>query len=430
MKKSWSGKAVRGILSAMCAVCLWMGYKDICFADTTGKVTAVSAKIRKSADVNSEVIGSSEAGKTITITGKTSDASGVTWYEVYVDANTKGYIRSDLVSVDESSETIATITPSSTDTNTDTQTAAPAVTAAAQGAEIPAETAMDAQYASVKVAAAKVRSGASTTKGVVDSLPQNTQVIVSGQTNGSDGQVWYYITFTGTGDVEKTGYVRNDLITLGEMVPQEEPVEEPVQEPDTEEPLDMPAVNEDYQLIYELNPDGEYEWYLYDNTGEQRTKQKLEEVLTAAHAQSLNMETDARTVSRQRIAIVILIAVITILAVVMTIMLFKLRDAYYEAYEDEDEDEEEEAKEKEKGRKREETTTKKKNVAREEKQPSIRRKVTEPERGMSIKEVTYEEEPEVPVKTAPKRKAKNFLLDDDEFEFEFLNMKDKGNKGL
>ncbi|MCM1145959.1 MAG: SH3 domain-containing protein [Blautia sp.] len=428
MKKSWNGKAVRGILSAMCAICLWVGCKDICFADTTGKVTAASAKIRKSADVGSEVIGSSEAGKTITITGKTSDASGATWYEVYVDANTKGYIRSDLVSVDESSGTIATITPASTNTDAATQTAVPAVSA--EGAEVPAETAMDAQYASVKVAAAKVRSGASTTKGVVDSLPQNTQVVVSGQTNGSDGQVWYYITFTGTGNVEKTGYVRNDLITLGEMVPQEEPSEEPIQEPETEEPLDTPVAKEDYQLIYEMNPAGEYEWYLYDNTGEQRTKQKLAEVLTAAHAQSLNMETDAKTVSKQRIVIVVLIAVITILAVVMTIMLFKLRDAYYEAYEDEDEDEEEEEKEKEKSRRREEIQPRKKNVAREEKQPSIRRKVTEPERGMSIKEVTYEEEEKVPVKSAPKRKAKNFLLDDDEFEFEFLNMKDKGDKGL
>ena len=41
------------------------------------------------------------------------------------------------------------------------------------------------------------------------------------------------------------------------------------------------------------------------------------------------------------------------------------------------------------------------------------------------------EEPELqaaerrPVKKAAPRKAQNFLLDDDEFEFEFLNMDDK-----
>lgn len=429
MKKSWNGKAVRGILAALCTICLCMGYKDICFADTTGKVTAASAKIRKSADINSEVIGSSEAGKTITVTGQTSDASGAVWYEVYVDANTRGYIRSDLVSVDGVvGTTVTATTPAANNSGTTNSDAPPEPqSAAAEGAEVPAETEIDAQYASVKVTAAKVRSGASTTKGIVDTLAADTQVIVSGQTNGSDGKLWYYITFTGTDGIQKTGYVRNDLINLGEMVPVEEPAEEPAQEPETEAPAQAPAENNDYYLMYELNPSGEYEWYLYDNTGEEKTKQKLGEVLEAAHAQSLNAETDAKTVSMQRIVIVILIAIITILAVVMTIMIFKLRDAYYEAYEDDDEDDEEEVAEK--SRKREEPVRKKTPV-KEEKQSPVRRRMTEQEKAMPVKEVTYEEEPEAPVKATPKRKAKNFLIDDDEFEFEFLNMKDKNNKGM
>ena len=44
--------------------------------------------------------------------------------------------------------------------------------------------------------------------------------------------------------------------------------------------------------------------------------------------------------------------------------------------------------------------------------------------------MTYSEEPAVEENIRPvrPRKAKNFLLDDDEFEFEFLNMDDKDLK--
>ena len=44
---------------------------------------------------------------------------------------------------------------------------------------------------------------------------------------------------------------------------------------------------------------------------------------------------------------------------------------------------------------------------------------------MPEREVRYEEEMDVPVRTGTKRKAKNFMMADDEFEIEFLNMKDK-----
>lgn len=435
MKKAWKSKAVKSILTAACAMMFFIGHKEICFADTTGKVTADSAKIRQSANVNSEVIGSTSAGKTVTITGEVTDASGDLWYEVYVDADTKGYIRSDLVSADGSVPSIQPSSDTGSTTASDTDdTTAPG--ASAGGAEIPAETEMDPQYASVKVAIAKVRSGASTTKGVVDTLPENTQVIVSGQTNGSDGNIWYYITFTGTDEVEKTGYIRNDLINLGEMVPIEDSAEEMPEDTRTESPTEPSATNNDYQLIYELNPDGEFEYYLYDNTGEQKTRQKLAEVLAAAHAQSLNNDKNAKTVSKQKIAIVILIAIIILLAGLMTFMFFKLRDAYYESYEDDEEEDtsqnskkEETVKKKALSLDEKPTPSRKKAVSQEERKAPSRKRTSESEKEMPEKEVTYEEEPAAQISTPPKRKAKNFLLEDDEFEFEFLNMKDS-KKGM
>ena len=83
-------------------------------AESAAKVTASSAKIRKTADSSSEVIGSAAKDKAIS-KSQTKGADGYTWYEVYVDANTLGYIRSDLVSITDGSTP-----PSSSGTTTTT----------------------------------------------------------------------------------------------------------------------------------------------------------------------------------------------------------------------------------------------------------------------------------------------------------------------
>lgn len=423
MKKLWehgNNKALRGILIIASAILFFALQGSTCFADATGKVTAPSAKIRKSADINSEVIASSSQGKTVTITAEVTDASGTLWYEVYVDSGTKGYIRSDLVNKDASSGSV----PSRTAQSVSETTASTESTAS--GAEQAPETEMGDQYAKIKVPAAKIRSGASTTSGIVDTIPQNTQVIVSGSTDGSDAKVWYYITFTGTNGQEKNGYVRNDLIELGELVVADEPQDASQDEPQTpEEPEEMQE-NKDYEVVLEDGEDGG-EWYLYDNLS--GTKNKLADIMEAAEAQEFNDSVDASTITKQRIAIIILIVVISIMAFAMTFMIFKLRDAYYEAYED-DEDEDDRPY----NNKREEVNTKKSTVREQKPQTPERRKTAQSESRrpaqsesrMPVKEVTYEEEAGGQIKPAPKKKAKNFMIDDEDFEFEFLNnMKNK-----
>ena len=323
-------------------------------------------------------------------------------------------------------------------------------TGTASGAEVPAETPMDPQYAAIKVASAKVRSSASTSSAVVDGLPENTTVIISGQTAGTD-KPWYYVTFVGTDGTEKTGYVRSDLVTLGEMVPVAEPVEEP--QPEETEPVETqpePVQNADYEVVYKMSDTGEYAWYLYDRTSGDTYQQKLEDLLNAAHAQSTNNALDAKTVVKQRIVIFVLIGIIVLMAIAMTIMIFKLRDAYYESYEDDEDDEDDEEEpvsrrrdttkrternreergREERGRDDDREPVRRKSTSREgasrddrDRQPAPRKKTSDSGR-MPAREVSYEED-DVPVKTQPKRKAKNFMVDED-FEFEFLNMKDGG----
>lgn len=450
MGKKWKhskSSMIRGVLVTVCAVLFFLGGRFESRAAGTGKIKVGSAIIRQSADTNSAPVATSSQGTVVTINSEVTDASGSVWYEIQVDANTIDYVRSDLVEKEGGSDTGAA-------------EAAQNNAGFAPGAEIGPEETMEAQYATIKVRAAKIRTAASTSKGIVDSIPEGHQVVISGKTNGSD-KPWYYITFTGMDGTEKSGYVRSDLVTLGDMVPVQAPEEQPPEEAPPEEiqPEPEQEVNNDYELIYEPNEEGNYEWYLYDRTGAETNKQSVKEVLDAVHGLEVNQSIDAKTVAKQRIVLIVLIGVIVLLAVVITIMVFKLRDASYEDDDDDedDEDDEEEDRRREAARRRR---------AEREEQPAARRRPPEQARGagarrpeesgrnpearrsqgagrpadgrrpsdarrmpersrqMPDREVRYEEDAP-PVRTGTKRKARNFMMDDDEFEFEFLNMKDK-----
>ena len=398
----------------------------VSLAEATGTVLPNSVNIRKQPDQESEVIGSSTVGKEISIRGK-AEVSGITWYQVYIDANTMGYVRADMIEKkgdgDIPTVTVAaeSQTAQASEDGADTQEPAAGGTG---GAQVEAQEAVDLQYASTNVQA-KVRPDPSTSNNPVDSLTPGTQVVVSGKSEGSDSKTWYYVTFTGSNGSEKTGYIRSDLLDMGEMLPvEEEPEEEPAEEP--EEPVSTPR--NDYELKIETSSDGEEVWYIYDNVTGQ--KQKLVPLLESSYSQTLDDGDDTKSMVKQRIVIVVLAVLLAILAIVTVIMAFKLRDAYYEDYEDdEDEDASDERQTARRAADRERETGRR---ADEERRPRRREEAGAdmPERRRREREVTYREEPdtEEAVRPARTRKAKNFLLDDDEFEFEFLNMDDKDLK--
>lgn len=409
----------------------------VSLAEASGTVLPNSVNIRKQPDQESEVIGSSTGGKEISIRGKV-DVSGVTWYQVYVDANTVGYVRADMiekkgegdiptVSVEGESKPAAE-TAGAEDADAQETT----TSGAGNGAQVEAQEQVDRQYASTRVQA-KVRPDPSTSNNPVDSLTPGTQVTVSGKSEGSDGKTWYFVSFTASNGSEKTGYIRSDLLELGEMVPVEViPEEEPEEQP--EEPAAAPR--NDYELKIETGSDGEEVWYIYDNVTEQ--KQKLVPLLESSYSQTLDSTDDTNALVKQRIVIVVLAVLLAILAVVTVIMAFKLRDAYYEDYEDDEDEEEESERSDDRRAARRAAEREKKPVRRvpaeEEQRPRRREEAAagteRQERRRREREADEREEQEIetPVKPARARKAKNFLLDDDEFEFEFLSMDDKDLK--
>lgn len=429
-----------GLIAAVGVISVLWCQSFVSLADSTGTITASSAIIRKDTSTNSDALGSVASGTTVSITDEVQDSSGKLWYQVSVNGQT-GYIRSDLMS--------------KTDDGTDSQGDG---SQTPSGATVEPDTVLEAQYAVTSPERVNVRTAPAANEGVVDKLDRGAQVIVSGETQGSDGMKWYYVTFTGTGGALRSGFIRSDLLALGDMVPVPE---EEVSEPQETQPEPETPVNNDYELLCEKSADGSDVWYIVDNTDSAGSKYYLQQLMEATKVRSENDAIDAKTVVRQRIVIVVLVVLLVLLIVVAVIMALKLRDVYYEDYEDEEEEEEQEQKTAQRRRRTEEAEgasgqrrrraqeaeetpmqrrrraeeteetparrRRRSEDAEEETERPARRRPVRDDRGNGVREVEYREDEagSAPVKTAQKRKAKNFLLDDDEFEFEFLNMEDK-----
>ena len=410
-----------------------------------GKVTAETAKIRANTSTDSEVVGSTVKGKTIDILEAVKDSSGTVWYKVAVTDGGYGYIRSDLV---ETSEKIEVSAGSSQEISQPSQTVT---------------TSIGEQQAVVNSGNnANVRSGASTQHGVVASLPSGTSMTLIGEATDSAGKKWYQLTCDFDGKTVE-GYVRSDLITIGAGESQEQPAPEnpgeggEAENPDPsqgenpegaegaapEENVDVQSPepeHNDYQVVYTANQAGEQDYYLYMPDG---NMVKVTELLGAAENAKDSIQKQQEQLEKEKIIIIILAGVIVLLFIVITVLLFKIRSLYYDDYEDEEEEDEEEEEEEEpepqpvrrKLRRRvveeeeepEETPVRKKRpqpVPEEQERPVRQRERTGQPRVKGEKELHAAERRE-PERKPAARKSQNFLIDDDEFEFEFLNMDDK-----
>ena len=179
---------------AMMLFCMVMSIGMVCFADEQGTVTVKSAKIRASADASSEQVGSAAQGKKVDIIGKTTGTDGKVWYQVYVDANTKGFIRGDLMDVPNAAN-IKTV-----DGSASTQPAESTVTS------------VESRQVVVINNNSNIRKDASTSSEPVATVNNGKVLTVIGETDGADGYKWYQLSFTYS-DTEVTGYVRSDVVS-------------------------------------------------------------------------------------------------------------------------------------------------------------------------------------------------------------------------
>ena len=433
-----------------------------------GKVKPRSAKIREEANTTSEALASVEAGDELSIKGKVKGTEGDEWYQVFVNKDTLGFIRADLVDPDGtvSEIQIASAAPAE---STDIETIDLAANTGQTAGEIEQ---MQNQNANVTGGDVNVRASASTSSNKLAKAPNGTAMIVSGKTTGADGKIWYQVSLTVDGN-EVSGFIRSDYVALGDVIPEPEPEPEAPSEPEPEpEAPSEPEESKAYDTAQETKEDGTMEWYLYDY--EAGLKYPISQLLDAAK----EYETFEKQIGQQKIIILAMVVVIVILILGVTLLLFKLKDS---SMDDDDEDEMnyEEAPVRRKRsvneggtpvrrtaqgesrpvrrsvqegerpvrrtvqegerpvrRTAQEGQTRPKQgsrpVQRTQSGEPVRRKTTQGTRPRTTaprpqeREVVYQDEPEMNNGKDQNGawRSKNFLTDEDEFEFEFLNMDD------
>lgn len=351
---------------ATAVFCMVMSIGILCMADEKGTVTVASAKIRASADSSSEQLGSVAQGGTVDIISETTGADGKTWYQVYVDANTKGYIRADLVEKTGGSSTSTSNTSGSSQTTT---TATP----------------VDAKKGTVVTSNVRIRKGASTNHDVVATANRGMVVTVTGEADGADGKKWYQISFT-YNNKEITGFIRSDLVTFDNVpadtavseITGEENNTETATEPVAEEPQEQPGQTEqtsqssndsaniilmnvddvpyimpgfvavdlnwndqkinaykngNFYIFYAQKQNGEEGWYLFDS--DKGIYQRY------AYTSADVTIPEEKGGSVGIIVVIILVIVIVILLAAVGLLFLKLREytAYDNGYDDEDDEE-------------------------------------------------------------------------------------------
>lgn len=301
--------------------------------------------------------------------------------------------------------------------------------------------------ATVTSSSVNIRSEASTSASVAGKAASGQELTVTGETQGSDGKTWYAVTFDNV-----SGYIRSDLVEAHVSEATAEPAVDETQE--TEEPEEEPIVDNsaDYSVAFEDDGSGSSAWYLHDNT--MGTRYQVSDLLNAEETNKNNQATIDQTAKSMRFVVILMAFVIVVLIIVVTILIIKVRSTYedYDDYDDdeeddeddEDDDEDEDEDEEEErprrfGRKKparyveeddDEEDDEDEEEERPRRRPAKKAPVKKPVRRPRVDEYEDEDEDEEEEEERPRRKkgkskdwqSRNFL-DDDDLEFEFLDLK-------
>ena len=321
-----SGKQRKGSRStfwaAICSVLfLWVFIPQYAAA-ATGTVTASSANIRAGADIGSTAVASVRQNAELEVVEQVTGSDGKIWYKVIVDANTTGYVRSDLISVSGTVPTGSnTGTNNNTTTNNNTNTGNNNTVNTNVTVNTSGVTEVQPVGASVNGSQVRVRADSNTNSNIVTTLSQNTAVTVTGTKPGNGSDVWYLVNFT-VGSKEVTGYIRSDFITLsGELLPPEEQTEDPADTPgDTPNEPDPPEVTAKmWDTVYE---DGV--WKLVNN--DEGKTYPITDLIETSEKNADELIKAKKKISGQTTAIVILAIIMVVLLMGVTLLVFKIKD--------------------------------------------------------------------------------------------------------
>lgn len=292
-----------------------------------GTVTASSANIRAGADPNSQILASVLNGAKLTIKEEVTGTDGNVWFYVFIDSDNLGYVRSDLVKKDDGSAASATTTFTPTATPTPAPAATPASSNNSQinsNVTINRDGVEEVQPVSASVNSStpvRVRADSSTDADIVTTVKKDVVLTVHGKKTAGNGDLWYLVSFM-VDNTEVNGYVHSNYVTLGgELLPV---VPEAPAEP--EAPVDPPApaepVVQENDWYTRQGDDGK--WYLVENATGNGTP--IADMFTNWNKAVDDLEAAKSKVSRQTAIIVILSILLIVLALGITLLIFKIKD--------------------------------------------------------------------------------------------------------
>ncbi len=314
----WLCKISAAVAGLFCAVLLALVIPSMeVLAQTECTVTASSANIRANADTGSTALASVLKGDKLTVTEEVTGADGKVWYKVIIDANSQGYVRSDLVSKEgggQTTTTTTTTTPPAAGNSNSQPVLNTNVTVNTDGVE-----AVQPVGASVTKDQVRVRADSSTNSSIVTSVKKDVVLTVHGTKAGSGSEIWYQVSFVVDG-TEVTGYIRSDFVSLnGELLPVSQEPETPPEEPGEAEPEAPVVTPKDYETE---QTDGV--WWLVDNVG--LHKYKIDELFSISAKNAEDLEKAEKKVSRQTGIIVFLSILLVLLVLGITLLIFKIKD--------------------------------------------------------------------------------------------------------
>lgn len=294
------------IFAAMVLVISFFAMGVSTFAEGKATVAVDSAYIRSSASTSGTIVAGVMKNDVLEIIESTTDSAGNTWYKVYVDASSTGYIRADLVTT---SGDVPASSGSSTSTTEETKPAETTVTVTpVDPTPIMGPDLVEVVPVTGKTTGdVRVRKGPSTTTDAIDNVNSGTEVTVTAYEEASDGK-WYYLTYG-----EKKGYIRSDFVSLdGELaLPEEEAEpEEVVAEPEAE-PEPEPTVYMDYEVVYELDGNGDTVYYLNDYI--EGTRNPISELIGAKKELETTKANYEKALKKKKTTVVILSIIIVLL---------------------------------------------------------------------------------------------------------------------
>ena len=252
--------------------------------------------LRQNPDSSSNQIMELSNGQAVKVNNEITGSDGATWYQITINnGSTFGYVPANTITI--SSGSSSTEEPTGSGTTVTMQT----VTITEKIGTVTATSAV------------RVRAQATTSSEQVASMQPNATFLVLSEVSPGDGYVWYEVEFDDNG-TQVHGYVRSDLVKV-EEVTREEQV--PVEIPSTDVPSEPVEVNAPYSITSQVNAEGTTVWYLMDNnTGEAKEVTSL-----------LNPQTTKSGGGVYKVIVVILLILLILAAAAATFFYMRWQDA-------------------------------------------------------------------------------------------------------